>query len=77
MDVAQKNAEKHTLGTNTTYDAINLIKLQDFKRKVYLIGVFDDPLSHMVPVDSSAFSGAQKESLNLFQKSFKEGSDEQ
>ena len=29
----------------------NLIKLQDFKRKVFVIGVYDDPACDMVPLD--------------------------
>jgi len=44
-----------------------MLKLQDFKRKIYVIGVYDDPLSQML----------KDKNLNLLEKDFKEESAEQ
>lgn len=33
------------------YSKANFVKLQDFKRKVFVIGVYDDPIAEMVPRD--------------------------
>ena len=30
------------------YDQVNLVKLQDFKKKIFVIGVYDDPMEAMV-----------------------------
>ena len=30
------------------YNALNLLKLQNFKKRVFVIGVFDDPLEAMI-----------------------------
>lgn len=29
-------------------EQINFVKLQDFKKKIYAIGIYDDPLDHMI-----------------------------
>jgi hypothetical protein len=47
-----------------------MIKLQDFKRKVFAIGVYDDPLKQMVPQDKPISD------LRLISKDFKEESEE-
>ena len=39
------------MGTFQDYKRPNFMKLQDFKRKVYVIGVLDDPMSEMVKPD--------------------------
>ena len=31
---------------------MNLIKLQDFKKKIFVIGVYDDPLRAMVEISN-------------------------
>jgi hypothetical protein len=56
FDIARQNI-KNTNGI----EGINLIKLMDFKKKVYCIGIYDDPLNHMV--DSSGLSGINAQFL--------------
>ena len=50
FDIAKQNV-KNTNGM----EGINLIKLMDFKKKVYAVGVYDDPLNQMI--DSKGMKG--------------------
>ena len=34
------------------YNGINMVKLQNFKKRVFVIGVYDDPLEAMVEIPS-------------------------
>ena len=53
-------AKTNVRSTNGT-EGINLVKLMDFKKKVYAIGVYDDPLNHMI--DSKDLKGINAQFL--------------
>ena len=53
-------AKQNVKITNGT-EGINLVKLMDFKKKVYAIGVYDDPLNHMI--DSKDLKGINAQFL--------------
>ena len=36
---------------NSIYGQPNFVKLQDFNKRIYVVGVFDDPLLDMIPLD--------------------------
>jgi len=57
----------------SNYNNVNFIKLQDFKKKLFLIGIYDDPLHEMIPEPEDDKEGQ----LKLFHKTFESGSEMQ
>jgi len=55
----------------SNYNNVNFIKLQDFKRKLLVIGIYDDPLHEMIPQPEDDKEGQ----LKLFHKTFENDSE--
>lgn len=50
----------------------NFVKLQSFQKKVYAIGIYDDPLRQMVPIKKEEVNGVQ-----LVEKDYEAESEEE
>ena len=68
-----ENGESEYLNWDINSKQTNMLKLQNFKKKIYVIGVYDDPILQMVPLEKDEFDRAK---LPLINKDFKEESQE-
>jgi len=50
------------------YNSLNMVKLQNFKKRVFVIGVYDDPLEAMIELPLLEELQQDGSLLNLFQK---------